>query len=353
MSARPPAHVVIVGGGFAGVACARSWRRRRTSRSPSSTATTTTSSSRCSTRWPPRSSRAATSPSRCARSPPRRLRGQARRGRRRSTRPPGRVTTARGETYTGDYLVLAAGSQPSFFGTPGRRARLPPLLAGGRRAAADADHRGLRGGRPRPAPGRRGVAQLRRGRRRPDRHRGRRRAGRDDQHDDDRTSSRPRDARRRSTSSTTGTAAGDVLRQGARLRGPGARARTASSCGWARASPRSARATSRCRTASTIKTRCVIWGGGLMAAPIADASGLPQGRGGRIDVAPDLTVAGFPGVLPSATSPTSRPRTARRSRSSARSRCRAARAAAKNILADLDGKPREAVLVHGQGHRWP
>ncbi len=48
---------------------------------------------------------------------------------------------------------------------------------------------------------------------------------------------------------------------------------------------------------STIKTRCVIWGGGLMAAPIAGTAGLPQGRGGRIDVQPDFTVAGFPGVL--------------------------------------------------------
>ena len=48
---------------------------------------------------------------------------------------------------------------------------------------------------------------------------------------------------------------------------------------------------------TTIKTRCVIWGGGLMAAPIAGAAGLPQGRGGRIDVQPDFTVAGFPGVL--------------------------------------------------------
>ena len=48
---------------------------------------------------------------------------------------------------------------------------------------------------------------------------------------------------------------------------------------------------------STIKTRCVIWGGGLMAAPIAAAAGLTQGRGGRIDVQPDFTVAGFPGVL--------------------------------------------------------
>ena len=48
---------------------------------------------------------------------------------------------------------------------------------------------------------------------------------------------------------------------------------------------------------SVIKTRCVIWGGGLMAAPVASASGLPQGRGGRIDVGPDFLVPGWAGVL--------------------------------------------------------
>ena len=48
---------------------------------------------------------------------------------------------------------------------------------------------------------------------------------------------------------------------------------------------------------STINTRCVVWGGGLMAAPVAGATGLPQGRGGRIDVNADFTVDGFPGVL--------------------------------------------------------
>ena len=48
---------------------------------------------------------------------------------------------------------------------------------------------------------------------------------------------------------------------------------------------------------ATIRTRCVVWGGGLKAAPVAGVSGLPQGRGGRIDVNPDFTVAGFPGVL--------------------------------------------------------
>jgi NADH:ubiquinone reductase (H+-translocating) len=45
-----------------------------------------------------------------------------------------------------------------------------------------------------------------------------------------------------------------------------------------------------------IPTRTVVWAGGLMAAPLADNSGLPRGRGGRIEVQPDLTVEGFPGV---------------------------------------------------------
>jgi NADH dehydrogenase len=48
---------------------------------------------------------------------------------------------------------------------------------------------------------------------------------------------------------------------------------------------------------STIKTRCVVWGGGLMAAPVASATGLPQGKGGRIDVGPDFRIEGFPGML--------------------------------------------------------
>ena len=35
------------------------------------------------------------------------------------------VTTRHGETYTGDYLVLAAGSQPNFFKTPGAEHAFP------------------------------------------------------------------------------------------------------------------------------------------------------------------------------------------------------------------------------------
>jgi NADH dehydrogenase len=45
-----------------------------------------------------------------------------------------------------------------------------------------------------------------------------------------------------------------------------------------------------------ILTRCVIWGGGIKAPAVAARCGMGQGRGGRIDVAPDLSVEGLPGV---------------------------------------------------------
>ena len=45
-----------------------------------------------------------------------------------------------------------------------------------------------------------------------------------------------------------------------------------------------------------IPSRLVVWGGGLKAGSVIGTAGLPQGRGGRIDVNPDLTVPGFEGV---------------------------------------------------------
>jgi NADH dehydrogenase len=47
---------------------------------------------------------------------------------------------------------------------------------------------------------------------------------------------------------------------------------------------------------TSIQTRATVWAGGLMAAPLAANTGLPRGHGGRIEVNPDLTVDGFPGV---------------------------------------------------------
>ena len=47
---------------------------------------------------------------------------------------------------------------------------------------------------------------------------------------------------------------------------------------------------------TVLPTRCVVWGGGIKAAAVAADCGLAQGRGGRVDVQPDLTLAGSPGV---------------------------------------------------------
>ena len=46
----------------------------------------------------------------------------------------------------------------------------------------------------------------------------------------------------------------------------------------------------------TIPARTVVWGGGESAALVAQGAGSEPGRGGRIDVLPDLSVDGYPGV---------------------------------------------------------
>src|SRR4051794_19954531 len=100
---------------------------------------------------------------------------------------------------------------------------------------------------------------------------------------------------------------------------------------------------------STIRTRCVVWGGGIMAPSLAGASGLSQGRGGRISVLDDLTVDGAPGVyavgdvanIPSPDGAT-HPQLGSVALQSGVS-------AAENLLADAAGKPRRAVPPKGKG----
>jgi NADH:ubiquinone reductase (H+-translocating) len=100
---------------------------------------------------------------------------------------------------------------------------------------------------------------------------------------------------------------------------------------------------------TTIKTHLTVWGGGLMAAPIGARSGVGQGRGGRIDVQPDLTVEGFPNVyalgdfanipfggeseLPQLGSVAQQSGTW----------------AAKNILAGIEDRPRQSFHYHDKG----
>jgi NADH:quinone reductase (non-electrogenic) len=100
---------------------------------------------------------------------------------------------------------------------------------------------------------------------------------------------------------------------------------------------------------TTHKTHLTVWGGGLMAAPLAAKSGLTQGRGGRIDVEPDLTVEGFPGVyalgdfanIPYGDEP-ALPQLGSVAQ-------QGGDWAARNILADIGGKSRRPFHYHDKG----
>ncbi len=100
---------------------------------------------------------------------------------------------------------------------------------------------------------------------------------------------------------------------------------------------------------STIPTHLVVWGGGEMAAPIAANSGLGQGRGGRIDVLPDLSVPGRRDVFAVgdiANIPFGDERALPQLGSVAQ---QAGAWAATNILADIDGTGRTPFHYRDKG----
>ena len=86
-----------------------------------------------------------------------------------------------------------------------------------------------------------------------------------------------------------------------------------------------------------------------MAASLAASSGLPQGRGGRIDVRPDLTVDGFPAVYALgdiANIPAADDQALPQLGSVAQ---QAGDWAGRNILAGLDGGDRQPFRYHDKG----
>ena len=100
---------------------------------------------------------------------------------------------------------------------------------------------------------------------------------------------------------------------------------------------------------STIATRCVIWGGGIKAAAVAADGGLAQGRGGRVDVEGDLTLAGHDGVYvigDIANIPEAGAGALPQLGSVA---LQSGHWAADNILADFEGKPRKPFVYHDKG----
>jgi NADH dehydrogenase len=97
-----------------------------------------------------------------------------------------------------------------------------------------------------------------------------------------------------------------------------------------------------------IAARTVLWGAGMAASPLARTLGVPLDRAGRVRVAPDLSIPGFPdafvvgdlaaveqdgqpvpGVAPAA--------------------IQMGRAAAENILRDLRGEPRRPFRYRDKG----
>ncbi len=100
---------------------------------------------------------------------------------------------------------------------------------------------------------------------------------------------------------------------------------------------------------TSIQTRTAVWAGGLMAAPLSDKAGLPRGRGGRIDVQPDLTIEGFPGVYALgdfANTPSPDGRTFPQLGSVA---LQSGEYVAASILAEIAGKSRTPFHYHDRG----
>jgi NADH:ubiquinone reductase (H+-translocating) len=101
---------------------------------------------------------------------------------------------------------------------------------------------------------------------------------------------------------------------------------------------------------SVIATRCVVWGGGIKGAGVAADGGLAQGKGGRVDVQPDLTLNGDPGVyvvgdianIPDPAGGAPLPQLGSVALQSGTW-------AAENILAGFEGKPRKPFAYHDKG----
>ncbi|NVM94924.1 NAD(P)/FAD-dependent oxidoreductase [Arthrobacter wenxiniae] len=101
---------------------------------------------------------------------------------------------------------------------------------------------------------------------------------------------------------------------------------------------------------ASLPSQIVVWAGGLKAGTLIAQSGLPQGRGGRIDVNPDLTAPGTTGVYvlgDAANMTDSRGEKLPQLGSCAQ---QAGKWAARNILADLKGGRRKPFAYLDKGY---
>ena len=98
-----------------------------------------------------------------------------------------------------------------------------------------------------------------------------------------------------------------------------------------------------------IMTRTVVWAGGIQPSDVIAHAGITVGHGGRIDVLPDLTVAGLDGIYvigDAGNTPGADGKALPQLGSVA---VQAGRRAADNILADIVGRPRGAFRYRDKG----
>ena len=100
---------------------------------------------------------------------------------------------------------------------------------------------------------------------------------------------------------------------------------------------------------SVLVTRTVIWAGGVMAASLAERTGLPVGRGGRLVVEHDLTVDEVPGVyavgdVANVPAPDGSPYPQLGSVA-----LQSGQWAGRNVVADIRGRSRKPFHYHDKG----
>ncbi len=98
-----------------------------------------------------------------------------------------------------------------------------------------------------------------------------------------------------------------------------------------------------------ILTHTVIWAGGLKAADLSGKVGIATGQGGRIDVAPDLSVAGLTGFFALGDFANILGKDGKPLPQLASVAQQSGHWCAKNILLDVAGKPREAFRYLDKG----
>jgi NADH dehydrogenase len=98
-----------------------------------------------------------------------------------------------------------------------------------------------------------------------------------------------------------------------------------------------------------IPAQLVIWAGGLKAARLAASLGIKAGRGGRVDVQPDLSVAGFPGVYALGDFANFKTSTGEALPQLGSVAQQAGQHCAKNIITAVSGKPEQPFRYRDKG----